>query len=135
MQQKPALVPKRKPAPPTLAIPAPTHQARYQPDRDPDQESQALAEHFDRRQKREAGVQQSARHQGWNPLKTNNNTDDGRSGGDLERQDEAWPYSRPRGWKSADDRGDRRFFIFLVIVAVVIIVVTPLYIKKPWKKG
>lgn len=146
MQQEPARVPKRKPAPPTLAIPAPAHQAGYQSDQEIFQESQASAERSDRRQKKETRVQRSARHQGWNPFKEQrvestaniNKKDGGRADGqsrDLERQDEAWPYSRPRGWKSADDYGDRRFFFFLVIVAVVGIVVVAVYVNMHWKKG
>ena len=144
--QKKARVPKRKPAPPTLTIPAPTHQARHNPDQNPNQKSQPSAERSDHRQKKETRVQRSARHQGWDPFKKlrpertsdANNKADRRADGhsrDLERQDEAWPYSRPRGWKSADDYGDRRFFFFLVLVAVVGIVVVAVYVKMHWKKG
>ena len=47
--QKPARVPKRKPAAPTLTIPAPKHQARHQADQSANQESQASVERSDRR--------------------------------------------------------------------------------------
>ena len=144
--QKPARVPKRKPAPPTLTIPAPTHLARHQPDQNPNQESQASAERSDRHQKKETRAQRSARHQGWDPLKeprhectadTKNKDDpcaDGHSH-DLERQDEAWPYSRPRGWKSADDYGGRRCFFSVIIMAVVGIVVVVVIVKMHWTNG
>ena len=144
--QNPARVPKRKPAPPTLTVPAPTYQARHQPDQNLIQENQASAERSERRQKKETRVQGSPRHQGWDPLKEprlestakTNNKNDLRADGhnrDLERQDKTWPYSKPRGWKSADDYGDRRFFFFLVFVAVVGIIVTAVYVKMHWKKG
>ena len=134
--QKQTRVPTRKPAPPTLTIPAPTHQARHHPHQNPDQESQTSAERPDHRQKRETRVQRSTRHQGWDPLKKSRperTPDANNKSRDLERQDETWTYSKPRGWKSADDSGDRMFFWFLVIVLVVGIVVVAATVH--WKKG
>ena len=141
--QKQTRVPTRKPAPPTLTIPAPTHQVRHHPHQNLNQESQASAERSDHRQKKETRVQRSARHQGWDPLKEPrlertadaNNKDDRRADGhsrDLERQDKAWSSSRTRGCKSADDSGDRMFFWFLVTVLVVGVVVVAVTVH--WKK-
>ena len=123
--QTSARVPIRKPAPPTLAIPAPTHQARYQPEG-----SQTFAERSER----------SARHQGWNPLKEqrlehtgNTNKKDGRRvnghSHDLERQDEPWPYSKPRREKRAKDPEGRVCFFFLIFMAILIIIATTVTIK------
>ena len=142
--QKQTRVPTRKPAPPTLTIPALTHQARYHPHQNPNQGSQASAERSDHRQKKETRMQRSARHQGWDPLKETrlertadaNNKDDRRANGhsrDLERQDKAGSYSRTRGCMSADDSGDRMFFWFLVIVLVVGVIVVAVTVH--WKKG
>ena len=128
--------PKRKPAPPTLAIPAPTHQPRYQPE-----ESPVSAERSDGRQKKQTQAQRSARHQGWNTLKEQrlehtadtNNKDGRQTGGhsyDLERQDETWPYFKPRSEKKrARDPEGRGCFFFLIFMAVVIIIATAVTIK------
>ena len=143
--QQPARVPQRKPAPLTLTIPAPTYQARQKPGQNPNQESQTSAARSDRRQKKETRVQRSVRHQGWDPLKEprlesttkTNNKNDGRADGhshDLERQDKAWPYSKPRGRMSADDRGGRRCCISQVLIAVVAIIVIAVYLAMRRRK-
>ena len=66
VDQGPARMPKRKPAPPTLTMPAQKYQERYHPDQNPNQENQVSAERSERRPKKETRVEQSARHHGWN---------------------------------------------------------------------
>lgn len=138
--QQPALVPKRKPAPARLTTPPPTYQARYESDQNPFQESQASAERSDRWQKTDTRGQRSARHQGWDPFKQprfeitaiTNNKDYSRADGhnrDLERQDEAWPYSKPRECKRPDDAEGRRCGISLLIMLVLGIVAVVVTVK------
>ena len=85
LRSQPAQVPKKKAAPPQLTIPKPAHQPRRQHEPNSVPEDRQIVQN---------GVQRSARHQGWNPLKQSPRQQnaahgkDSRGGRDLERRGE-----------------------------------------------
>ena len=129
LRSQPAQVPKKMTAPPPLAIPKPAHQPRRQHEPNPVPED---------RQNDQTGLQRSARHQGWNPLKEparqqdaahDHGKDDQRAHGrgrDLERQGDV---------PKVKDRHGLVEFILWMIVGVLGAVAVLVLLKTTWGKG
>lgn len=129
LRSQPAQVAKNKTAPLLLTIPKPAHQPRRQHEPSP-----VPAD----RQNDQTGLQRSARHQGWNPLKEpprqqdaahDHGEDDRRAHGrgrDLERQGHL---------PKVKDRQGLVSFILLMIVGVLGVVAVVVLLKTTWGKG
>ena len=126
LRSQPAQVPKKKAAPPPLTIPKPAHQPRRQ------HEPNSVPED---RQNDQNGVQGSARHQGWNPLKQSPRQHnavhgkDSRGGRDLERQGEFADLPKVK------DRHELVSCILLMIVGVLGVLAVVVLLKTTWGKG